>query len=198
MSSNHWPACRAEENPTDSILQGELRVFLTDAQASFVAGHLEDAADLYRKILAEGEPPLPSRIRATVLNNLGLVEVRQGRHDAAIGSFQRALVLLTEDAEGASRAEIMGNIGSVCRDRDQGASALRWYRESLAIFEGLLNKRGMADQHTNIGYILATQGEPAEALEHYRIACALYAEIEVAAGKAASVRINIDILESDQ
>jgi tetratricopeptide (TPR) repeat protein len=167
---------------------------LQEAQESFVAGRLVDAAAAYEKVLSTGSELLPLRTRASVANNLGLVAVRQKSFERALVFFEQSLALLTAAEDAARRAQIMGNIGSVYRDQEEGEPALRWYRQALALFESLGDANGAADQHTNIAYILALKGDPAPALTHYRAALAWYADNNER--KASTVRANIDALQT--
>ena len=184
-----------EENSNIETPLVAIYVLLGNAQASFTAGQLSEATRAYERILASASESLPCRIRASVLNNLGLIAVRRKNLASGLSFFTQALALLSGEGDSARRAEGMGNIGSVYRDQEQGASALQWYRQSLAVFELLADKRGSADQHTNIGYILAVEGEPADALTHYHVARDLYEELKEER-KAASVHANIGVLES--
>jgi tetratricopeptide (TPR) repeat protein len=57
-------------------------------------GRLSDAAAVYRRVLAG--PDCPADVRAKVANNLALIEVQRGDHDAALGYLDEAAALAPE------------------------------------------------------------------------------------------------------
>jgi len=93
---------------------------LADAQARFLRGDAERAAQLLRAANALTRGARRPALRARVLNNLGIVEQHLGRNDTAREHLERSLRIrrLTGDVEGA--AKCMLNLGRV----EQRAGAL--------------------------------------------------------------------------
>ncbi|HZI82776.1 MAG TPA: tetratricopeptide repeat protein [Casimicrobiaceae bacterium] len=119
------------------------------------AGRLEDAASIYRRLLADD----PGHADAAHL--LGLVHFRN--HD-----FDSAIRLIREAIEREPDNPIFqGNLGNVLKDAARPAEAVAAYRRALE-----LDPR-YAEIHNNLGYLLCVGGMIDEGIGHYREAIGL-------------------------
>jgi predicted O-linked N-acetylglucosamine transferase (SPINDLY family) len=119
------------------------------------ADRLDDAAAIYRQLLAED----PAHADASHL--LGLVCFRNKDFDTA--------VRLIRDAIGCDPENPIfhGNLGNVLRDSGRLSEAIAAYRRALELHDGY------AEIHNNLGHALQASGSLDDAFEHYRKAIAL-------------------------
>jgi tetratricopeptide (TPR) repeat protein len=88
-------------------------------------GHLSEAAAIYRRVLAC--PDAPAAVAAIMANNLALIEVQHGRHDAALDRLDQATKL----------AELVGPavVALVAQSRGWAMVQAGRLTESLRVFE---------------------------------------------------------------
>lgn len=132
-------------------------------------GRLAQAEALYRAVLER------DRDHVRALFNLGLVRVRQGAPEDAIGLFGDAL------QRQPGFAEARNALGIALRLSGRHDEALEQYARALAI------KPDYAEVENNIGQTLRALGRSAEAIGHYERAIAInpdYAEAENNLGAA--------------
>lgn len=127
-------------------------------------------------------------------NNLGLLLLQRGDHQAALQEFNQALQIKTDDAYAHNNignvlaqegnldeamvhfraavhidpynAEAHGNIGNVLAARGDWPGATAAFGDAIRI------KPRSADAHSNLGNVLALQGNTEAAILHYRSALA--------------------------
>lgn len=114
------------------------------------AGNLQQAEQLYRRILAEQ----PRHVEA--LHMLGLLAHQVGHHDAAIDLMRQALSLQP------AYFEARCNLGNVYQHLRRWPEALACYQEALRY-----NPQA-AGVHNNLGSLYFKQGQPDEAVRSYR------------------------------
>ena len=175
------------------------------------AGRTGDARRELERSLAD-EPEVPE-----VLNNLGLVCLRQGDHARAVECFQRALALLPRDpefannlgnalvragriAEGISQLEAAVRLAPESVDsRFNLASALAQggrAEEAMALLSTLLTRQPKdAGSHNLLGNLLLAAGQRPEAIEHLTTAVRLapanadyHNQLGIALGRAGRLR----------
>lgn len=164
--------------------QGPLSSTLAQAVEHHRAGRLEEAARLYRQVLAtspadamalqslgtlflqrrEVRQALPLLERATTVNPLdtatwmayGTALARSGAFQAAENAFSRAISL----QPGLVGAHV--NLGNVRRRLGKSLGAMESYRRAIAL------EPGSALAHFNLGSVLADAGESAAAMDAFR------------------------------
>ncbi|MGA3012335.1 MAG: tetratricopeptide repeat-containing glycosyltransferase family protein [Terracidiphilus sp.] len=135
----------------DSSVQAMVREALGHHQA----GRLEEAEQLYRKILA-----IDSR-HADALHLLGMIEYQAGRLDAAAELIREAIAI---HSKGAS---YYANLGTVLQAQGKLEDAEALYRQSLAL------KPQLVEVHVNLANVLQAQEKLDESVESYERALAL-------------------------
>ena len=154
-----------------------------------VAGRIEEAARIYREILA-AQPQ-----NAEAMHFLGVIVHAQGRLDEAVGLIRDSLRLEPNNAQA------LNNLGNVLKDQGRLDDALTFYQAALAVapnyplvhsnLGNVLKELHELDQaaacyrrsleldprsyaaHYNLGTVFEGQGKPLEAVECYRRAHAL-------------------------
>jgi len=133
------------------------------------AGRLQDAAELYRQVLA-GDPG-----HVVALHHLGLIAQQSGRNDVALELIGRSVVRKPEYAE----AHI--SLGNVLKAQGRIDEAIAAYRHAVA------RRPDIAGAHNNLGIALRDAGRLDEAVAAYRGAIAAspnYAEAHNNLGNA--------------
>jgi tetratricopeptide (TPR) repeat protein len=125
------------------------------ALALHQSGQLEQAAALYRQVLAE-QPGHPDALHFS-----GLLAHQQGRHDEAIDLFRRALVVAPDVAF------IHSNLGLAQAAAGRSDAAIASFVRAIDI------DPEFAAAHFNLGTSLHAGGHFAEARHHYKIALKL-------------------------
>ncbi|MDP2725500.1 MAG: tetratricopeptide repeat protein, partial [Syntrophales bacterium] len=103
-------------------------------------------------------------------NNLGAALARQGKIEAAIMQYEKALRIIPQ------YADALFNMGEALSAGGRLEEAEERYRESLR------SKPSFVEAHNNLGIVLAKQGKTAEAILHFEAALRLRPDYE-AAGK---------------
>jgi tetratricopeptide (TPR) repeat protein len=180
---------KKQEKRQGPQVPGHLQPTFSQAVAHHRAGRLQQAADLYRQILAE-QPR-----HADSLHLLGLVAYKTGRLEEAAGliadaiqqdsakapyCFNLGVVLqkqgkLDEAAEAYGRAvklnpsyvEALSNLGNVLLEQGKLDRAEAAYRQALRL------SPNSAEAHNNFGVALKEQGQFAQAVASYEQALKL-------------------------
>ncbi|MCP5368815.1 MAG: sulfotransferase [Hyphomicrobiales bacterium] len=171
---------------TKTAARGAPPPLLQEALRLHQSGHLDEAAERYRRVL-EADPGQADALHllgvvahqrgdaaaavdligravkrnpgaATYLNNLGAALLALGRHGEAERQFRRALKARPD------YVEALTNLGGALQKSGQGARAEQAYRRALAL------DPARADAHNNLGSLLHDRGQVEGALEHYRAA----------------------------
>jgi protein O-GlcNAc transferase len=114
------------------------------------AGHLPQAEELYRRILAEH----PGHAGAT--HYLGIIASQTGRKEAAVDLIRRAILL------NPAYAEAFGNLGSILNDLGRVDEAL------VAINQAISLKPNYPGAYSNLGNALKAKGRTGEACDAYQ------------------------------
>jgi tetratricopeptide (TPR) repeat protein len=114
------------------------------------AGHLREAEQIYREVLAEQ----PEHSGAT--HYLGVIALQTGRGEVALELLSRALALRPD------YAEAYFNLGNALNGLGRVEGAIDAYGQAVAI------KPNLADAHNNLGNVLKKIGRMEEAIAAYR------------------------------
>jgi tetratricopeptide (TPR) repeat protein len=132
-----------------------IQAMVQEALGHHQAGRLEEAEQLYRKILA-----IDPR-HADALHLLGMVEYQAGRLEAAADLIRQAIAI---HSKGAS---YYANLGTVLQAQGNLDEAEALYRQALAL------KPQLAEVHVNLANVLQAQGKLDESVLSYERALAL-------------------------
>ena len=143
---------------------------------AFQSGKKEIAVELISKAIRANPTSL-------MYYNLGLVLRAQGRLDAAVESYRKALSLKPDYVEAHN------NLGNVLKDQGKLDEAVKHYRQALLI------KPDDAGAYNNLGSVLKEQGKLEVAIQHYRKALSIrpdYVEAYNTMGNALRDQGNFD------
>jgi predicted TPR repeat methyltransferase len=121
-------------------------------------GHLDEAADVYRRLM-EAAPEHPD-----VLHYAGMLAHQQGRSEDAVALIERSLAILPD------RADCYSNLGIIYRALGQLPEAIAAYERAIAL------NPGHANAYNNLGVLLRATGRVDEAEAAYRKAIELNPE----------------------
>ena len=107
-----------------------------------------------------------ARGRADLLNSLGNVHRRTGRHPEAMRLHLAALELYRATGDRTGEALALGSVGSVHHQLGDYGSALEHHQASLDIRETVGDRPGIGHSLINIGIIHGMMGEPARSIEY--------------------------------
>jgi tetratricopeptide (TPR) repeat protein len=109
---------------------------------------------------------------ATLLNNVGIVQMAKREFDAALASYQESLRLREEllGPDSLETAAALNNVGTAYHARSEYETALTYFERSLEIKEQFLgpDHPEVAGQISNIGNVHAAHGDHVRALEAFR------------------------------
>ena len=142
----------ASERPDSAA---ELEALIALARREHVAGHLAQAADAYRKLIAL-RPGL-----AAAHNELGNLLVELGQPDEAAAQFEQAV------ACDPGLFQALNNLGNILRVRGRLDEARRRLEQAIALAPH------HAEAHYNLGNILKDQGKLDEAEVYFQRAAQL-------------------------
>jgi tetratricopeptide (TPR) repeat protein len=133
------------------------------------AGRLQEAAELYRRVLA-GEQE-----HVVALHHLGLIAQHTGRPDVALQLIGRSIAIKNDYAD----AHI--SLGNILQSQGRSDEAIAAYRQAVAA------RPAMAGAHLNLGIALREKGRLEEAIAAFRGAIAVspnFAEAHNSLGNA--------------
>ncbi|HET6245399.1 MAG: tetratricopeptide repeat protein [Bacteroidetes bacterium] len=110
---------------------------------------------------------------AGALNNLGIINMIQGKYPEALEFFFHSLKISEELNNQHIIAKTLSNIGSVYWNKKDMKTALEYYYKSLKIYEDVKDKVGVSNSYNNIGVVFAENDEEPKALEYYNMALAI-------------------------
>ena len=163
--ATHEAIWAAEEGHADGVAAAawvELVFVVGDRQARTAEGRLfaEHARAAIRR--AGGDRALHSKL----LNNLGNVLYREGRHDEALEKLRESAALFESLSDDIQFANTTNNLGVVLRALGRNDEAIAAGERSLVIKERVLGKEhpAVGVSLTNLGAALAEAGQHARAL----------------------------------
>ncbi len=146
---------KKQEKRQGSQALDSLQPIFSQAVVHHQAGRLQQAADLYRQILAE-QPR-----HADTLHLLGLIAYKTGRLDEAADLIADAI------KQDSTKASYCFNLGVVLQKQGQLDEAVDAYRRAVKLNPSYLEAR------SNLGNVFLEQGQLDQAVEAYRQALRL-------------------------
>jgi tetratricopeptide (TPR) repeat protein len=134
---------------------------------------------------------------ATAVNNLSVVDLRQGRYQQATSQLTQALALYRETGDQTGQARALGNLGLVDYQHGRYQQATSHHQQALALYRQVGNRAGEATTLNNIGLIELRQGRYQPATGRFQQVLALSREIGNP-GTQASALANLGLVELRQ
>lgn len=141
---------QAAEAAVEPVHELTLEEALTAALTLHRGGHLDEAEELYRRVLAiwPGQPD--------AMHYLGILLHHKGRGDEAVDWIRRSI------AANPGQAGAFNNLGNVLLEQKRPAEAVEAYRSAVALAPEA------AQIHNNLGAVLKALGRAEEAEAAYR------------------------------
>jgi tetratricopeptide (TPR) repeat protein len=163
---------------TSDAVGAVVQSYMDLAEGVYQLGRIDEAADLLARAadaaleLAEEDPCVPR-----LLNRLGVIRSRQGRHVEAERLLKRAVGLFDRAREGPGPdlATALANLGMVYRALGRGVAARAAYERALRTAESSVGKSDLAVAWTldQIGDLEASEGNVPSAVFTLRRALAI-------------------------
>lgn len=137
-----------------------------------LADHLDETFDLgrsmahYELALRSKEARSDLRGMAGVLNNIGIIRIKQGDVEGALTLHERCLSIHRSLGDSSRVAATLNRIGVALREADRLTEALERHGESLRIYERLGHAMGMAAALNNLAATYNALGRYDEASDH--------------------------------
>ena len=80
-------------------------------------------------------------MRATAINNLGVISKHQGTQEAALTYLKKGLEINEQIENKKGIAELLENIGAIYDEQGKIVDALTYYNKSLVISKSINNKK---------------------------------------------------------
>jgi len=147
-------------------------------------GHFAEAVTIFGRALGAARRTGDRDAEATALNNLGIVDWRQGRLQQAAGHYRQALALFREAGDRAGEARELTNLGLAETQLGHYEQAARHQQEAAATFHDIRDRYGEARALGNLGLARQRQGRYQEAAGYHQHALDLCREIADRQGEA--------------
>lgn len=119
-------------------------------------------------------PPGEKKLKADILNNIGVVYFDLGSYETALEYYLKSLDLVEELNDKSGTANALNNIGIVYYEWKNMEKALEYYQKSMRLEEELDNEQGVADSYNNIGIIYSDWDQNELAISYYEKALEIY------------------------
>ena len=158
-------------------------------------GHLDEAVTHLQLALAllDGAPPVAG-LRTDVLSDLGIVTAMQGRREAALRLFDRALALSTAEGDDAGQATVLGNLGVVHKQLGHYDEAVGHFTRARDRHREHGNSAGEAASVANLGLVHEERQEWQPALRCFEEALGIYRAAGHRAGEGITLSNIANIL----
>lgn len=169
----------------DLELTDDLEYVNINSNIGLLYAHLEkfELAGKYQKYALEGYQKQGFMVgEANALTNLGRLETQNGRPEAAIGLYEKALSIMQEIHNERGQASALTNIGIAYVELKEYQEAIPYFEGTREIYEKLNNHNNLSIVHQNLGdcYLHLADGAAKRAKlrlarEHYELSLG-YAE----------------------
>jgi tetratricopeptide (TPR) repeat protein len=124
---------------------------------------------------------------ANALNSLGVMELRQGRYQQAIGHFEQALPRYRQAGSRTGEARVLSNLGFTEFLQGRSQQAADHLAQSLDMFRDVGDRAGEARDLASLGFMDLRQGRYEQAASHLRQSAALCRETRDKGGEARAL-----------
>jgi tetratricopeptide (TPR) repeat protein len=131
-------------------------------------GYFPDIVSVYSKAARTAQRSGDHSAQAEALNNLCVVDLRQGRYREAAARLEQALALYLEASNLTGQAYVLGNLGIVEFEVGNYAQAAGRQERALNLYRQLGNQAGTARTIVNLGLVYLRQGSVDQAISLIR------------------------------
>ena len=140
-------------------------------------GNSREAIVLYRMALQMAETQDNSRLRISILNNLGVAQGNLGEIENAEKSLLRCLDLIDHIGAHPIKDEAIGNLGNIYRQKGDFESALKFHQKNLDMARERHDFSSEASALGNLGAIYTQLNQVLQALEYCEQAAILFKQL---------------------
>jgi CHAT domain-containing protein len=144
-----------------------VRKNMVEGIAFRLAQQLKDSEERFT-IAQEIAESLHSRLLTEVLNNLGGLEIDEGKYPSAESTFLRALSLARQQNNQVQEATALGNLGRVATKEEHIDQAIDWNQAALKLSRSLGYKDTAASILGNMGWNYLELGDFQNAMPLYK------------------------------
>jgi eukaryotic-like serine/threonine-protein kinase len=159
-------------------------------------GRLMEARAVYQELLDRMRDNYSPWGTQMVLNNLGGLEIREGKLSEALANEEKALVIATQIGLQAGAGDELLDIAEIMELQGDLAAAQAKDQEALRLFTSINSTEGRAIAHAGLGNISRDRGDLAAARDHYQQSIELLAtrgdSSELADSRLALARVTQD------
>jgi tetratricopeptide (TPR) repeat protein len=184
----------AEEQEADLDSDDRLWLRFRQGQLAYVSAQWLEALTIFEGLWRE---ELPSSLKGTLANDLGLLYRDKGEWERAIEYYERSLAIKEKVGDEHGMATTFNNLGEVYRVKGEWDRAIEYYEKDLAICKKVGDEHGMATTFNNLGSVYQDRGEWEQAIECYERSLAICEKVGNEHGMALSYN-NIAMLYRDQ
>jgi DNA-binding SARP family transcriptional activator/tetratricopeptide (TPR) repeat protein len=160
-------------------------------------GHLADAITIHRHALRAAHVSDDKRAEADRLNDLGVIELWQGRYQPAAKLLGQALALFEKTGDRFGWATALGHMAVVERRQGSPRQAADHQQQVLEVFRQIGDEWGQASTLNRLGVIEVEQRHYQDATEYQQQAISLYRQIGDQTGEAESL-MRLGVIEMVQ
>jgi DNA-binding SARP family transcriptional activator/tetratricopeptide (TPR) repeat protein len=150
-------------------------------------GFYPEALQIHRHALDSARASGDQAAEARALVNLGITQLRLGRHQDALASCRQAHERYAAAGDRAGQARALGTLGRVHDRMGRLEEALACNEQAGGLYRALGNLAGEMTAAGNLGLLQEQLGRYADALDSQRRSLALAREIGSAPGEAAAL-----------
>ncbi|MBH8562823.1 CHAT domain-containing protein [Nostoc sp. CENA67] len=170
-------------------------------QSLVIAREINDSIleGLSQKYLAIAEAQIeknPQKAKADQLLQQGNEQVNTSQFEAALQSFQKALIIFQNIKDRKGELYVLGNIGNVYHSLSNYPKAIEYHQRSLAIAREIKNQQSEGYALSNLGIAYHSQGNYLKAIDYYEKLLVIARQIKDRKGESAALN-NLGIAYSD-
>ncbi len=129
----------------------------------------------------------PRKVKADGLLNQGISLLNTSQFEAALQSFQQALIIYREIKDRQGQGNALGNLGIVYQYLGDYAKAIDYEQKTLAITLQIKDRKGEAAALGNLGIDYYSLGDYAKAIDYHQQSLAIAREIKDRLGEGQSL-----------
>jgi len=135
-------------------------------------GYYKKSLSLYRESVDQPEE------KASILNNIGIINFKLGEMKEALNNFEEALLICRQINDPQTKSHTLTNIGFFYFDLGQHEKALTYYKEALTVQQTLGDWEGEACTLNNIGSLYEELKENQESIKYYEKSLSISTKFE--------------------
>lgn len=122
-----------------------------------------------------------------ILNAIGLVYLKTGESEKALGYFERALPLVRGAGDKEAEGDVLNNLGAYYRSRSDFQKALEYYNAALPVRRAARDRTGEATTLINLSAVHRFLADNTRALECLNQALGIFQELGDKSGQARTL-----------